>query len=53
MFEILKFRSRIKKLTAWVEHTYEVIATAQAIVASAVDMETGMRGFFLLDKRTF
>ncbi|MCJ8294437.1 MAG: CHASE3 domain-containing protein [Colwellia sp.] len=45
--------SELKKLTAWVEHTYRVIATAQAIVASAVDMETGMRGFLLAGQEEF
>jgi len=43
----------LKKLTAWVEHTYKVIAQAQAIVAAAVDMETGMRGFLLAGKDEF
>ena len=43
----------LKKLTAWVEHTYGVISTAQAIVASAVDMETGMRGFLLAGQEDF
>ncbi|GIC82673.1 methyl-accepting chemotaxis protein, partial [Moritella sp. F3] len=36
-----------------VEHTYRVIATAQAIVASAVNMETGMRGFLLAGEDEF
>ncbi|NQY89373.1 MAG: CHASE3 domain-containing protein [Colwellia sp.] len=43
----------LKKLTAWVDHTYQVIATAQAIIASAVDMETGMRGFLLAGQEEF
>jgi methyl-accepting chemotaxis protein len=43
----------LRKLTNWVEHTYKVIAQAQAIVASAVDMETGMRGFLLAGKDEF
>jgi len=43
----------LKQLTAWVEHTYKVIAQAQAIVAAAVDMETGMRGFLLSGKDDF
>lgn len=43
----------LKKLNGWVEHTYKVIATAQAIVASAVDMETGMRGFLLAGDENF
>lgn len=43
----------LRQLNAWVEHTYKVIATAQAIVASAVDMETGMRGFLLAGDEHF
>jgi len=45
--------NELKKLTGWVEHTYKVIAQAQAIVAAAVDMETGMRGFLLAGKDEF
>jgi methyl-accepting chemotaxis protein len=37
----------------WVEHTYNVIGKAEGIVASAVDMETGMRGFLLAGKEEF
>ena len=37
----------LRELNGWVEHTYKVIGSAQAIVAAAVDMETGMRGFLL------
>ncbi len=43
----------LKQLNTWVEHTYKVIASAQAIVASAVDMETGMRGFLLAGDEDF
>jgi len=43
----------LKQLNAWVEHTYKVIATAQTIVAAAVDMETGMRGYLLAGKEEF
>jgi len=39
--------SDLKQLNSRVEHTYKVIATAQDIIAAAVDMETGMRGFLL------
>ncbi|MDH3999137.1 MAG: CHASE3 domain-containing protein, partial [Desulfuromonadales bacterium] len=39
--------AELKQLNQWVIHTYEVIATAEAILASAVDMETGARGFLL------
>lgn len=37
----------------WIEHTYKVIATANEILASAVDMETGMRGYLLAGKDEF
>lgn len=37
----------------WVSHTHAVIATANEILASAVDMETGMRGFLLAGEEGF
>lgn len=37
----------------WVEHTYNVIASAQDILAAAVDMETGMRGYLLAGREEF
>ncbi len=37
----------------WVAHTYEVIAEAQQILSTAVDMETGMRGYLLAGKDDF
>lgn len=43
----------INNTIGWVEHTYEVIATANEILASAVDMETGMRGYLLAGKEEF
>lgn len=43
----------LRKLTGWVEHTYRVIAKAHTIVAAAVDMETGMRGFLLAGQNEF
>ena len=43
----------LRELTERVEHTYKVIAMAQAIVASAVDMETGMRGYLLAGENAF
>ncbi len=39
--------------TKWVNHTHEVIQMAMNIVASAVDMETGMRGYLLAGKEEF
>jgi len=43
----------MQKNEAWVTHTYKVIQTANSIVASAVDMETGMRGYLLAGKEGF
>ena len=37
----------------WVTHTYKVIAHANSILASAVDMETGMRGYLLAGQDGF
>jgi len=37
----------------WVTHTHEVMGRASEIVAAAVDMETGMRGFLLAGKEEF
>ncbi|MDE4137727.1 CHASE3 domain-containing protein [Phaeobacter sp. QD34_24] len=37
----------------WVDHTHRVIATAKDILAAAVDMETGMRGFLLAGDEAF
>ena len=52
----VKTASSIKVLSdtsKWVEHTYEVIAQASDILAEAVNMETGMRGFLLAGKDEF
>lgn len=37
----------------WVDHTNKVIDQAHAILASAVDMETGMRGYLLAGREEF
>ncbi|MGR3717760.1 MAG: CHASE3 domain-containing protein, partial [Thermohalobaculum sp.] len=37
----------------WVAHTYTVIRQADAILAAAVDMETGMRGYLLAGQDSF
>ncbi len=42
-----------RQLMEWVVHTYDVISTAESIVAAAVDMETGMRGFLLAGQDDF
>ena len=41
------------KTIGWVTHTYKVIAQANDIIAAAVDMETGMRGYLLAGKEGF
>ena len=43
----------ITKANKWVEHTHNVLADATGIVGSAVDMETGMRGYLLAGKDEF
>ncbi len=45
--------NEIKSAARLVEHTYKVIGTANEILASAVDMETGMRGYLLAGKDEF
>ncbi|WP_353571290.1 CHASE3 domain-containing protein [Candidatus Albibeggiatoa sp. nov. BB20] len=37
----------------WVEHTYETITSAKIILAYAIDMETGVRGFLLSGDEEF
>ena len=44
---------RIKEASDWVNYTHDVIATAKEILTSAVDMETGMRGYLLAGKEEF
>lgn len=41
------------KSNEWVEHTHKVLEKATHILNSAVDMETGMRGFLLSGKDEF
>nr|CRH04483.1 putative Methyl-accepting chemotaxis protein [Candidatus Magnetococcus massalia] len=43
----------MQKNEAWVTHTYKVIAKANDLLAAAVDMETGMRGYLLAGKEVF
>ncbi|GAK69287.1 putative methyl-accepting chemotaxis protein [Agrobacterium rubi TR3 = NBRC 13261] len=37
----------------WVDHTNQVLRASDSITASAVDMETGMRGFIITGKQEF
>ncbi len=43
----------IVETSGWVEHTHEVLSDAADILGSAVDMETGMRGYLLAGKEDF
>ncbi|EOD80993.1 Methyl-accepting chemotaxis protein [Grimontia indica] len=46
----------IKNLSAtekWVEHTHQVINKAQDLIAAAINMETGMRGYLLAGEEQF
>ena len=45
--------AEIEEAIGWVTHTYRVIASANEILAAAVDMETGMRGFLLAGREDF
>ncbi len=46
-------KEQIESGVKWVEHTYQVIGETQKILAAAVDMETGMRGYLLSGKEGF
>ena len=43
----------VAQTAKWVDHTRVVLASAAGIVGSAVDMETGMRGYLLAGKEGF
>ena len=43
----------VQDTTGWVEHTHEVLADAAQLLAYAVNMETGMRGFMLAGDESF
>ncbi|MGB0372153.1 MAG: CHASE3 domain-containing protein [Opitutales bacterium] len=48
-----EYNALIQNSTKWVNHTYNVISEARALIAHAVDIETGMRGFLLSGKDEF
>ncbi len=50
---VTKNLKTMKQNEEWVVHTYEVIGRANATLASAVDMETGMRGYLLAGQEGF
>ena len=43
----------ITESSDWVEHTQEAISSSEHILVSAVNMETGLRGFLLAGKDEF
>ena len=43
----------VRDTMGWVEHTHAVIAGASQLLAHAVDMETGMRGYLLAGEEVF
>lgn len=45
--------AELRQLMAWVTHTYKVLFKAEEILASAIDLETGMRGFLLAGREEF
>ena len=45
--------ARMDRTQGWVEHTQNVLAGATSIVAYAVDMETGLRGYLLAGQEPF
>jgi methyl-accepting chemotaxis protein len=45
--------NELRDAAAWIDHTHEVIQQAMKIEASAVDMETGMRGYLLAGQDGF
>ncbi len=51
--EVGKDFELVQKTMGWVDHTHEVLAAAARLVAAAVDMETGMRGYLLAGEDGF
>lgn len=45
--------NQLRDNAAWVSHTERVLAEAGTVVSSAVDMETGMRGYLLAGEEVF
>lgn len=45
--------SAMNDTNAWVDHTFQVIASAQQILSTVVSMETGMRGYLLAGEEQF
>ncbi|MEO5334707.1 MAG: CHASE3 domain-containing protein [Magnetococcus sp. YQC-5] len=52
-FVVINNMSKIIATNEMVAHTYRVLGKAASIIGSAVDMETGMRGYLLAGKEEF
>ncbi|WP_232281889.1 CHASE3 domain-containing protein [Roseobacter sp. SK209-2-6] len=44
---------KMEKTSGWVNHTQKVLQASEGIVASAVDMETGLRGYLLAGQEEY
>jgi len=51
--EVTKNFNLLQQTTEWVEHTHKVLEAAELVLAHAVDMETGMRGYLLAGEKGF
>ncbi len=51
--EIGEILVTLRETAGWVDHTHAVLADAAGLLAHAIDMETGMRGFLLAGDETF
>lgn len=49
----LEYLSTLEQNSTWVIHTFQVIEKANQVLAAAVDMETGMRGYLLAGQDSF
>lgn len=49
----MKSTKKMSETNEWVDHTHNVMAEAKRVLGSAVDMETGMRGYLLAGDEAF
>lgn len=55
ILSVVSYRSLedLEESTMWVDHTYDVIRTAESVSAAVVDMETGQRGFLVVAEEAY
>ena len=51
--QVAENRATLNEALNWIDHTYKVVVAAKEIIAAAVDMETGYRGYMLAGKKVF